>query len=126
MSHPPEVCIPPFEFPLPRAVRYELLNSPTLPDTYSISIIASTTRDGITEQQEIDCANYSYSHLVYEIQDRYAEYSAQGGFVFPMDSIALRLKSMKRVLCWFGFRNDIKYSCYISKVVCTNDAPPKS
>lgn len=62
---------------------------------------------------------------MYEIQDRYTEYGTHGGFVFPMESIALRLKSMNRVLCWFGFRDEFKYTCYVSKSGCTTDATPE-
>ncbi len=121
MSLPPEVSIPPFEFPLPRAINYDLL-SPSQVVVYSICIVATVHKNGLYEEQEIKCGNYSYSSLFHEIEDRYSEYGAHGGFVFPKDSIALRLKSMNRVLCWFGFRDDIKYTCYVSKVGCSTDA----
>ncbi len=123
MSLPPEVTIPPFEFPLPRAVHYELLHLPPS-DKYTLCIVSSVHKNGGIEQQEVDCGTHSYSSLFHTIQERYGEYGVHGGFVFSKDSIALRLKSMDRVLCWFGFHNDIKYTCYVSKVGCSANARP--
>ena len=119
MSLPPEVCVPPFEFPLPRAVQYDLLHpqhTPTDMDVYSICIVASAPNG--TETTESDCGKYKYANVFHEIEDRHTQYNAHGGFVFTKESIALRMHSMDRVLCWFGFHGGIKYTCYVSKVGC--------
>lgn len=121
MSLSPEISSPPFEFPLPRAVHYELLHPPPI-DQYSICIVSSVHKNGATEQQEINCGNYSLISIFHEIEDKYCEYGYHGGYVFSKDSIALRLKSMNRVLCWFGFRENVKYTCYVSKVGCSSCA----
>jgi hypothetical protein len=115
-----EISFPPFEFPMPRAVHYDLVHpqhSPTDIESYSICIIASSPNG--MESTESDCGKYMKSVLFHEIEDLYCEYNAHGGFVFSKDSIALRLQSMNRVLCWFGFRGGVKYTCYVSKVGCS-------
>ncbi len=120
MSLSTDVSVPPFEFPLPRSVHYELSDHSVPTDIYSICVVASshTTNETI----ETHCGNYAAPYAFEELKELYQEYNAQGGFVFPIQSIALRLKTMDRVLCWFGFYDNIKYTCYISKVGCSTSA----
>ncbi len=117
MSLSTDVSIPPFEFPLPRSVHYELLEHNVRTDIYSICIVSSSHT--CNEVIETHCGNYAEPYAFDELKELYHEYNAHGGFVFPIQSIALRLKTMNRVLCWFGFCDNIKYTCYISKVGCS-------
>jgi hypothetical protein len=55
-------------------------------------------------------------HILFDaLRELYEEYNVHGGFVFSTDSIALRMKSMNRVLCWFGFRDSHKFTCVVEK-----------
>ncbi len=106
----------PAEFPLPRAVHYQIANPPsTIPPSYVIHIV-ETWRDNNREQNtDHVVGSYAPHFLFHELQDLYSEFNVHGGFVFPTESIAMRMKSMDRVLCWFGFRDGRKYTCFVQR-----------
>jgi hypothetical protein len=113
---------PPSEFPLPRAVHYELVNSiPSIYPIFKIFLVESLHSDGTQQSSEVEVGTFAQPYLFYELQDLYNSYSIHGGFVFSKDSIAMRMQSMDRVLCWFGFRNGIKYTCFVER--CPGCAP---
>jgi hypothetical protein len=110
----------PTEFPLPRAIHYQIAASATIPPSYTIHIVESWREHNTENNTDHIMGSYSQRFLFHELQDLYTEFNVQGGFVFPTESIAVRMKSMDRVLCWFGFRDDHKYTCYIQKDVPTS------
>lgn len=105
----------PFEFPLPRAVHYTGGQPRTTP-AYTIHIVESWVRDGVSHDIPHCIGVFAPDLLFHELQELYGEYNIHGGFIFPTDSIAMRMKSMDRVLCWFGFRENHKYTCFIEGV----------
>ena len=110
----------PTEFPLPRAAHYEFTNSSSIPPSFAIHIVESWRENGYERQADNVVGVYAPLFLFHELQDLYKEFNVHGGFVFPTESIATRMKSMDRVLCWFGFRDDHKFTCYIEKTVPTS------
>ncbi len=117
MSHLPI----PSEFPLPRAVHYQMLEASTNTTgtnhvTYTIQLVESWVEDGVDKHFQHTIGTYIPSFVFGELQELYEEYNVHGGFVFSMDSIAMRMKSMNRVLCWFGFRDSHKYTCFVERV----------
>lgn len=109
----------PSEFPLPRAVHHELEQPQTTP-LYAIHIVESWVEDGVSHDVPHQLGIYAPHFLFHELQDLYGEFNVHGGFVFPTDSIAMRMQSMNRVLCWFGFREDHKYTCFVERVLPTS------
>jgi hypothetical protein len=102
----------PSEFPLPRAVNYQIMESAPRP-TYTIYIVESWIAEGSTQEIQHNLGSYSAEYIFHELQELYNEYNIHGGFAFTTDSIAMRMKSMNRVLCWFGFRDSRKFTCFI-------------
>ena len=104
------------EFPLPRAVHHEL-EQPQITPLYAIHIVESWVENGVSHDVPHQLGIYASHFLFHELQDLYGEFNVHGGFVFPTDSIAMRMQSMNRVLCWFGFREDHKYTCFVERVL---------
>ena len=107
---------PPSGFPLPRAVHYELTQPyPSTHPVFKIFLVESNHSDGAIHSSEMNVGTFALPYIFHELQELYHSYSVHGGFVFPKDSIAMRMRSMDRVLCWFGFRNGIKYTCFVER-----------
>ncbi len=105
----------PAEFPLPRAVHYQLME-PSVTPTYKIYIVESWYEIGSQESIQHMLGTFAAEYIFGELQELYNEYNIHGGFAFTTESIALRMKTMERVLCWFGFRNDRKYTCFVQRL----------
>ncbi len=87
---------------------------PTIP-LYSILLVESHMQDGTESHTEHKAGIFAQSIIFNELQELYMEYGVQGGFVFNKESIANRMGTMSRVLCWFGFRGGRRYTCYIER-----------
>lgn len=95
-------------------MRYDELSTTPAYTYYSINILETDIiHHTHTEYYVGTCADIVlFSHL----EELYGKYSLQGGYVFSKDSIALRMKSMNQVLCWFGYHNGYRYTCYIREL----------
>jgi hypothetical protein len=83
---------------------------------YSIYVVESYEEDGSTKDVSYCMSTFPQSLLFEQILFLYNEFNTHGGFMFPTDSIAMRMKSMNKVLCWFGFHENRKYTCFIERV----------
>lgn len=104
----------PTEFPLPRAVHYQL-TEPSATPTYTIHVVESWLDEGSQQSIQHKLGTFATDYIFSELQELYNEYNIHGGFAFTTESIALRMKTMERVLCWFGFRNGRKYTCFVQR-----------
>ena len=116
MSIPPLSLPIPSEFPLPRAKRMDLPSNAPIP-TYCIHIVESSIENGSNVDSHFYSSEpHAFLKTLSEVTRLYEEHNVHGGFVFSTESIVLRMKSMNRVLCWFGFREGCKYTCFVEHV----------
>lgn len=109
----------PYEFPIPRAIHHQLMEPSPIPN-YTIHIVESWRDQGSHKEIQHKLGSFTPEYIFDELLELYNAYNIHGGFVFSTESIALRMKSMERVLCWFGFRDERKYTCFVQRSISTS------
>lgn len=82
---------------------------------YKLSVIETSNIEVSIHPKEIYVSIFNTPVIFDIICELYVMYSAFGGFSFSTESIALRMKSMDRVLCWIGISDDLKFTCTVER-----------